>query len=64
MIQRSAKLYCHRVTGVGIEMKGLVPDSLYGNTKYLNPVEKLNEITYTLKKKESCDMIIWVAAVQ
>src|SRR6188768_18117 len=28
------------ITGVGIEMKGLVPDSLFGNTQYLDPVQK------------------------
>jgi 5'-nucleotidase len=46
------------VTAVGIELTGLVPDSLFGNTKYLNPIEKLNETAAKLKKEESCDMII------
>lgn len=46
------------VTAVGIEMSGLVPDSLYGNTKYLDPVQKANEISAKLKTEEGCDMII------
>lgn len=46
------------VTGVGIEMKGLVPDTLYGNTKYLDPIENLNWYADKLKKEESCDMVI------
>jgi 5'-nucleotidase len=46
------------VTGVGIELKGLVPDNLYGNTVYLNPVQKLNETAQFLKKEKDCDMVI------
>jgi 5'-nucleotidase len=46
------------ITGVGIELKGLVPESLYGNTKYLDPIQQLNKITEQLKRKEGCDMVI------
>jgi 5'-nucleotidase len=46
------------ITGVGIEMTGLVPDSLFGNTKYNNPIEKANETAAKLKKEEACDMVI------
>ncbi|RXK62568.1 bifunctional metallophosphatase/5'-nucleotidase [Lacibacter luteus] len=46
------------VTGVGIEMKGLVPDNLAGNTKYLDPVQKLNETAEFLKRTKGCDMVI------
>jgi 5'-nucleotidase len=46
------------VTGVGIELKGLVPESLYGNTKYLDPVQNANTIASKLKKEEGCDMVI------
>lgn len=46
------------VTGVGIELSGLVPDSLFGNTQYLDPVQKLNETAAKLKKEEACDMVI------
>jgi 5'-nucleotidase len=46
------------ITGVGIEMTGLIPDSLFGNTKYFNPIEKANETATKLKKEEGCDMVI------
>jgi 5'-nucleotidase len=46
------------VTGVGIELSGLVPDSLAGNTRYLDPVQKANETAAKLKKELDCDMVI------
>lgn len=46
------------VTGVGIEMKGLVPDNLFGETKYLDPIQKANETAAHLKRKEKCDLVI------
>jgi 5'-nucleotidase len=46
------------VTGLGIQMKGLVPDNLYGNTQYLNPVENLNRTAEKLKKEKGCDMVV------
>jgi len=46
------------ITAVGIQLSGLVPDSLFGNTKYLDPLQKVNETAAILKKQEGCDMII------
>lgn len=46
------------VTGAGIELEGLVPTDLYGKTQYLDPIKKVNEAAYTLKKEENCDMVI------
>ncbi|MEO7265669.1 MAG: metallophosphatase [Ferruginibacter sp.] len=46
------------ITGVGIELRGLVPDNLYGNTKYLEPIQKLNETANLLKNDKDCDMVI------
>ncbi len=46
------------VTAVGIELSGLVPDSLFGNTKYLDPIQKANEMAATLKNDAGCDMVI------
>lgn len=46
------------VTGVGIEGKGLIPDTLFGSTKYLDPVVNANSTAYKLKKEEACDMVI------
>lgn len=46
------------VLGVGIELKGLVPDALFGNTVYQDPVAKANETAYYLKYREKCDLVI------
>jgi 5'-nucleotidase len=46
------------VFGIGIEMKGLVPDNLYGNTIYLDPIQKTNEMATYLRKEKKCDMVI------
>lgn len=45
------------IFGVGIEGKGLIPDNLFGATKYLDPIQKANEIA-DLLKRDGCDMII------
>lgn len=46
------------VTGVGVELQGLVPDNLFGATRYLDPVQKANEMADVLKNKEKCDFVI------
>ena len=46
------------VFGLGIELKGLVSDELYKETKYLDTVEISNDITDYLKNEEKCDLII------
>ena len=46
------------VTGVGLELSGLVPDNLFGNTKYLDPVESANKIALKLKHDYKCDLVI------
>ena len=46
------------VTGVGIALSGLVPDALFGNTKYLDPIISANTMAEKLKKQEGCDMVI------
>jgi len=46
------------VTGVGIEMKGLVPDLLAGNTQYLDPIVNVNRVAARLKKDLGCDLVI------
>ena len=45
------------ILGVGVELQGLVPDNLYGNTKYLEPITKANE-TAAILRKEGCHLII------
>lgn len=46
------------VTGVGIELKGLVPSELYGNTRYSDPVKALNMEAKRLKEEMGCNYII------
>jgi 5'-nucleotidase len=46
------------VFGIGIEGKGLIPDELFGNTIYQDPIVKANETADYLKKQKNCDMII------
>lgn len=46
------------ILGVGIELNGLVPDKLFGEIKYYDPIENANEMSYFLKVKKRCDYII------
>src|SRR5687768_15627361 len=46
------------VFGLGIKGKGLIPDVLFGATKYLDPIQKANETADHLVKNEKCDMVI------
>ncbi len=45
------------VFGIGIELAGLVPESKYGLTKYLDPIQTANNEANHLKN-EGCDLII------
>ena len=46
------------VTGVGIELEGLVPSALYGQTQYKDPIVHANRMADELKKKHKCHMVI------
>jgi 5'-nucleotidase len=46
------------VFGLGIQLHGLVPADSFGNTKYLDPIEKAKEISTYLKKNKHCDMVV------
>jgi len=46
------------IVGVGIELKGLVPGDLYGNTRYLNPVVSANKAASYLRNEERCHLVI------
>lgn len=46
------------VFGIGIELNGLVDPKLYGNTKYLDPVQVANKKATYLKNKLNCDLVI------
>lgn len=45
------------VFALGIELKGLVGAKNYGDTKYLDPVAKAEEMVQELKKK-NCDLVV------
>ena len=46
------------VFGIGIELEGLVPKKLYGNTLHENPIEKANYYSSFLKNSLGCDLVI------
>ena len=46
------------VFGLGIELEGLVSKTNYGNTVYLDPIEKAAEYAHKLKIEEKCDLVI------
>ncbi|GIV28274.1 MAG: metallophosphatase [Bacteroidia bacterium] len=46
------------ITGVGIELEGLVLKENYGEIIYHNPIEKLQKMEAFLKKEKKCDYII------
>jgi 5'-nucleotidase len=46
------------VFGLGIELQGLVDKKNYGDTIYLDPISKGNEMASFLKNDKKCDMVI------
>jgi 5'-nucleotidase len=46
------------VYALGIELKGLVADKNFGNTKYIDPVKTALEMEEFLKKEKNCDLVI------
>ncbi len=46
------------VFGLGVELKGLVTDKLYKETKYLDPVEIATDMSNLLKNEQNCDLVI------
>lgn len=46
------------VFGIGIELQGLVDKKMYGNTVYLDPLEKAALTAHKLKNEEKCDLVI------
>mgnify|MGYP001067215470 FL=1 len=51
------------ILGVGIELEGLVPKTLYKNTLYLDPIERANHYAKILKKDEKCDYVICLSHI-
>ena len=46
------------VFGIGIELKGLVPDTLCEGVQYLDPIKSANETAAKLKHDEKCNLVI------
>ncbi len=46
------------VFGLGIKLHGLVNKNLYGNTKYINPLESAYKISKFLRFNKKCNLII------
>lgn len=46
------------VFGLGIELDGLVSKKNYGNTIYLNPIQKAAEYAHFLKHEMKCDLVV------
>jgi 5'-nucleotidase len=46
------------VFGIGIELNGLVPPALFGNTQYLDPIATAQHLATSLRHEHKCDYII------
>lgn len=46
------------ITGVGIDLNGLVPAANYKGITYMHPVSLVNDIATRLKTVENCDLVI------
>lgn len=46
------------ITGVGIELQGLVPEELCGGTRYLDPLAEADRQAHHLRRREGCDLVI------
>ena len=46
------------VLGVGIDLKGLVSDTLIGGTQYRDPIAAANNTAFFLKEEKKCDLVV------
>ncbi len=46
------------VTGIGIDLKGLLAETAYAGLSYNDPVEPLQATVDNLKQKENCDIVV------
>ncbi|WP_316811874.1 metallophosphatase [Pedobacter heparinus] len=46
------------VFGIGIQLKGLVEEKNYGDTVYIDPLAKANEMADLLRNELKCDLVI------
>jgi 5'-nucleotidase len=46
------------VFGLGINPQGLIPEKLFGGTKYLDPVKVANETAAMLRNEKKCSLVV------
>jgi len=46
------------IIGIGIKLEGLVSKKLYGETKYMDPIQSANEYASLLKNEKKCQLVI------
>lgn len=46
------------VFGLGIDPKGLIPEKLFGGTKYLDPIKTANETAALLRHEKKCSLVV------
>jgi 5'-nucleotidase len=46
------------VFGLGIAAEGLIPLNLFAGTRYLDPVQKANELASFLRNEEQCSLVV------
>lgn len=46
------------ILGMNIRLEGLVPGELFGDTRYINPMERIPALARHLRHEERCDFII------
>jgi 5'-nucleotidase len=46
------------IVGIGIQLEGIVNNTMFGNTQYLDPISTANTTASFLKKEHNCDLII------
>lgn len=46
------------VCGLGVELRGLVPEKLFGQTRYLDPLKEANKVADHLKKAAGCHLVV------
>ncbi|MCP1383975.1 bifunctional metallophosphatase/5'-nucleotidase [Runella salmonicolor] len=46
------------VFGLGIDPKGLIPEKLFGGTKYLDPIKTANETATFLRQEKKCSLVV------
>lgn len=49
------------VTGVGIALQGLVPETLFAQTVYKDPIVHANRVASLLRREKRCDMVICIS---